>query len=140
MVGSIEGERRAFDLNNNEQGDAMQYEGKLYGKWGGRRYFDTGRTSCDWDRMEHAIRDAMMHLEASYDADGDSMKESDAYISLRRGLCAEHADPVDKADAERMQRRDAAESCRCSRCGQTMDAPPDPICARCECDLDGRDR
>lgn len=29
----------------------MQYEGKLYGR-AGRRTFDTGKTSADWDALE----------------------------------------------------------------------------------------
>lgn len=33
----------------------MQYEGKLYGNMG-RKYFNTGRTTEDWDRMEGALR------------------------------------------------------------------------------------
>ena len=33
----------------------MQYSGKLYGKMG-RKHFDTGRTTDDWDRMEGALR------------------------------------------------------------------------------------
>lgn len=33
----------------------MKYSGKLYGKLG-RKHFDTGRTTEDWDRMESALR------------------------------------------------------------------------------------
>ena len=30
----------------------MNYEGKLYGHIGGRKYFDTGKTGKDWDNLE----------------------------------------------------------------------------------------
>ena len=30
----------------------MEYQGKLYGKLGGKKYFDTGKTSEDFDTME----------------------------------------------------------------------------------------
>ena len=30
----------------------MNYEGKLYGHLGGRKYFYTGKTSEDWDKLE----------------------------------------------------------------------------------------
>ena len=33
----------------------MEYEGKLYGKLGFKQYFDTGKTSKDWDSMERKI-------------------------------------------------------------------------------------
>lgn len=41
----------------------MQYYGNLYGRAGQtRKYFDTGKTSADWDRMESEntrLRDAL---------------------------------------------------------------------------------
>jgi hypothetical protein len=33
----------------------MQYKGKLYGNVGGKMYFDTGKTSEDWDKLENAV-------------------------------------------------------------------------------------
>lgn len=33
----------------------MEYEGKLYGKLGFKQYFDTGKTSKDWDSMKRKI-------------------------------------------------------------------------------------
>jgi hypothetical protein len=35
----------------------MKYEGKLYGKIG-RKYFDTGKTSDDWDKLEKRNKEA----------------------------------------------------------------------------------
>lgn len=34
----------------------MEYKGKLYGKIGGM-YFETGKTSKDWDKMESKIKE-----------------------------------------------------------------------------------
>ena len=33
----------------------MNYNGKLYGRIAGKYYFDTGRTSKDWDAMEKEV-------------------------------------------------------------------------------------
>jgi hypothetical protein len=33
----------------------MQYKGKLYGNIGGKLYFDTGKTSEDWDNLEKEV-------------------------------------------------------------------------------------
>ena len=33
----------------------MEYHGKLFGHLGGKRYFDTGRTSDDWDALEKRV-------------------------------------------------------------------------------------
>jgi hypothetical protein len=33
----------------------MEYKGKLYGRLGGRRYFDTGKTADDWDALEKRV-------------------------------------------------------------------------------------
>jgi hypothetical protein len=30
----------------------MEYKGKLYGRLGGKMYFDTGKTANDWDVLE----------------------------------------------------------------------------------------
>jgi hypothetical protein len=35
----------------------MEYHGKLYGRIGTHQYFDTSKTSEDWDRMERKIND-----------------------------------------------------------------------------------
>jgi hypothetical protein len=44
----------------------MQYHGPLFGHIRGtRKYFDTGKTSVDWDNMERenaALRDALQEL------------------------------------------------------------------------------
>ena len=45
----------------------MEYNGKLYGKFAGR-YFDTGKTSEDWDSMEKRIID--LELEISNQSEG----------------------------------------------------------------------
>ena len=40
----------------------MKYDGPLYGKIG-RRTFDTGKTSADWDALENQIREcSKLHL------------------------------------------------------------------------------
>ena len=33
----------------------MKYNGPIYGRIGPRKYFDTGRTSAEWDAMESEI-------------------------------------------------------------------------------------
>lgn len=33
----------------------MNYEGKLYGHIGGKKYFDTGKTGKDWDKLEERL-------------------------------------------------------------------------------------
>lgn len=33
----------------------MEYRGKLYGRLGGKMYFDTGKTSDDWDALEKRV-------------------------------------------------------------------------------------
>jgi len=33
----------------------MEYHGKLYGHLGGKMYFDTGKTSDDWDALEKRV-------------------------------------------------------------------------------------
>ena len=38
----------------------MRYEGKIYGKVGGK-HFDTGKTSEDWDKLE-TIKDAVIDM------------------------------------------------------------------------------
>lgn len=35
----------------------IEYKGKLYGKTISRRYFDTGKTSEDWDKMKKRIEE-----------------------------------------------------------------------------------
>lgn len=35
----------------------MNYVGKLYGRLGVDKYFDTGKTSDDWDAMEARIKE-----------------------------------------------------------------------------------
>ena len=39
----------------------MEYKGKLYGKFG-NKYFDTGKTSDDWDRIETGYNKAKLLL------------------------------------------------------------------------------
>lgn len=41
----------------------MRYEGKLYGNVGGRSYFDTGKTTEDWDKLEQSLAAAKKQLE-----------------------------------------------------------------------------
>ena len=33
----------------------MEYKGKLYGRLGGKMYFDTGKTADDWDAIEKRV-------------------------------------------------------------------------------------
>ena len=63
----------------------MQYIGPLYGKIG-NRYFNTGKSSKDWDQMENALKRALMHLETNYDIDGNRMDLSDAAKVLKDGI------------------------------------------------------
>ena len=37
----------------------MKYEGKLYGKIG-KKYFDTGHTTEDWDKLSHSPHEPCM--------------------------------------------------------------------------------
>ncbi len=51
----------------------MKYVGPLYGKIG-RKAFDTGKTSTDWDRMENALKfyaDPRKYKGANSKADDD---------------------------------------------------------------------
>jgi len=42
----------------------MEYHGKLYGKYKGR-YFDTGRTSTDYDELLEALNELYEHSHFS---------------------------------------------------------------------------
>lgn len=44
----------------------MEYQGKIYGKIG-RRYFDTGRTTEEWDEMKKALQVARGALMAIHE-------------------------------------------------------------------------
>jgi hypothetical protein len=44
----------------------MKYEGKLYGKVG-EDYFDTGKTSEDWDNLEIRLKEARELLKKYYE-------------------------------------------------------------------------
>lgn len=46
---------------------AMKYQGKLYGKVG-RKTFDTGKTSDDWDRMESFVKSCRDDFDCDADA------------------------------------------------------------------------
>jgi len=41
----------------------MKYIGKLYGRFDARKYFDTGKTSEDWDAMEQKIKELEEEVE-----------------------------------------------------------------------------
>lgn len=41
----------------------MEYHGKLYGKIG-NKYFETGKTSKDFDKMVTVLKDCKTHFEA----------------------------------------------------------------------------
>ena len=45
----------------------MEYHGKLYGKIG-KKYFDTGKTSADYDKLEaekkELLENAQMHIDS----------------------------------------------------------------------------
>ena len=56
----------------------MNYKGKLYGKVG-KKYFDTGKTSDDWDEMIDALVEAHKDLLEWNDAIPVS-EETDAII------------------------------------------------------------
>lgn len=43
----------------------MIYEGNLYGRIG-RKYFDTGKTSEDWDRLVNALQAAILCIDTDY--------------------------------------------------------------------------
>ena len=45
----------------------MNYNGKLYGKIG-RKYFDTGKTSNDWDKLEEESKEKIK-LDKSMECD-----------------------------------------------------------------------
>lgn len=45
----------------------MEYHGKLYGKLGHNQYFETGKTSEDWDNLEkevHGLKEKISELNA----------------------------------------------------------------------------
>jgi hypothetical protein len=52
----------------------MEYHGKLYGKLGLRQYFETGKTSEDFDNMQQEIN-ALKELADQTAADRDHFKE-----------------------------------------------------------------
>lgn len=45
----------------------MKYTGKLFGHLGGKRYFDTGKTSEDWDRLESDKAELLEMLKRGID-------------------------------------------------------------------------
>lgn len=65
----------------------MDYQGKLYGKVGGE-YFDTGKDSNDWDRLESENKEMLQLLK-------DIVKEFEA-MKILNGL--RKAAVIDKAD------------------------------------------
>ena len=61
----------------------MKYEGQLYGKIG-RKYFNTGKTSHDWDSMENALKAAIVCLDTDRDLTDEEVKGTHDGIILRR--------------------------------------------------------
>ena len=61
----------------------MNYEGPLYGKVG-RRTFDTGKTSADWDRLEAAVKAAIPLLDLDADLSDEEIKGTTPYLIARR--------------------------------------------------------
>jgi len=43
----------------------MEYHGKLYGKIG-NKYFDTGKTSKDFDDMCKLLKEALTHVDSTF--------------------------------------------------------------------------
>jgi len=53
----------------------MEYHGKLYGKMG-EKYFDTGKTTEDWDSLLEALKDLVFTASKLWD-DSKPIKDSD---------------------------------------------------------------
>ena len=92
----------------------MRYSGKLYGRVG-RKYFDTGKTSDDWDNMEADIKFlAQRSTKASRISFGETKRDtgvsSNSIVEIAYGLASleEQKMPGDVWDmlaCERMWRK-----------------------------------
>lgn len=61
----------------------MNYEGPLYGKIG-RKTFDTGKTSADWDRLEAAVKAALPCLDTDRDLTDEEIQGTSPKLIARR--------------------------------------------------------
>ncbi len=68
----------------------MEYEGKLYGKIDGK-YFDTGKTSDDWDelkgkaRQDESVSSSIIEVEINDNFDGGKIRmDNDLYDILTK--------------------------------------------------------
>ncbi len=84
----------------------MEYKGKLYGRMGGKMYFDTGKTADDWDALEkrvseleaenQALRQASLtrcNADSDKSVDLSKCKKGDILIS-RHGAKLEYIAPT----------------------------------------------
>jgi len=58
----------------------MIYEGKLYGSIDDKTFFETGKTSKDWDRLEEAVKAAWIAMDSIDDAKADEWQDEFADI------------------------------------------------------------
>jgi flagellar motility protein MotE (MotC chaperone) len=71
----------------------MNYEGKLYAHIGGKKYFDTGKTGKDWDKLEEQLsieqRQNEMLIQELHDKD-EEIKKLKHLLHLSEGTIETH--------------------------------------------------
>lgn len=66
----------------------MEYKGKIFGRIG-KKYFDTGKTTDDWDRMENMVENLKLKVDRKNSHLSATSGQSDAYKELYNELRGE---------------------------------------------------